>query len=196
MEKNQEESQERKGGGVFRKLSRLIGSAINTFESVSLIVGVCSLAVLLILNFLARNFYKSIYFAEELAEFLVIFISFVGVSYGVRRARHIRMGAFLDMMPPKMEKVFIIFISAVSAVVLFYLSYLSYEYLFHSMNKGHETPALRLPYWIFYVIVPIGFFMAAVQYVRTIIKNIVEPGVWMSPEQQSEYDDEDMGVQQ
>jgi C4-dicarboxylate transporter, DctQ subunit len=160
-----------------------------------LIVGVGSLAVLLILNFLARNFYKSIYFAEEIAEFLVIFVSFVGVSYGVRRARHIRMGAFLDMMPPKMEKVFIIIISVVSAVVLFYLSYLSYEYVFHSMNKGHETPALRLPYWIFYVVVPIGFFMAAVQYVRTIIKNIVEPDVWMSPDQQSEYDDEDMGEQ-
>jgi TRAP-type C4-dicarboxylate transport system permease small subunit len=54
---------------------------------------------------------------------------------------------------------------------------------------GHTTPALRLPYWIFYVIVPIGFFMAGIQYIRTIIKNFTEKKTWMSPEQQSEYDE-------
>jgi len=173
----------------FSQTSHIIGVVINAFEVGSLIAGIGALSVLLIINVIAREFGQSIYFAEELSEFLVIFTTFVGVSYGVRRARHIRMGAFLDLMPASAEKVFTIIISAVSATVMFIMANASYQYLMHSFNMGHTTPALRLPYWIFYVIVPVGFFMAGIQYIRTIIKNFTEKETWMSPEQQSEYDE-------
>src|SRR5210317_516023 len=96
---------------VFTKISHLAGVAINSFEVCSLVLCVGALTALLIANFIAREFFTSIYFAEEISEFLVIFTTFVGVSYGVRKARHIRMGAFLDMMPPLVEKIFIIIIS-------------------------------------------------------------------------------------
>lgn len=174
----------------FSKINSVIGTIVNAFEVGSLIISVGALAVLLIANVIAREFYKSIYFAEEISEFLVIFTTFVGVSYGVRKARHIRMGAFLDMMPSLFEKIFILIISAVSATVMFIMAHASYKYLMHSLVKAHETPALRVPYWIFYVIVPIGFFMAGIQYIRTIIKNLTEKETWMSPEQQSEYEEE------
>ena len=173
----------------FRKSSHIIGVVINAFEVGSLVVGVGVLSALLIINVVARELGQSIYFAEEMSEFLVIFTTFVGLSYGVRRARHIRMGAFLDLMPASAEKAFTIIISAVSATVMFIMANASYQYLIHSLNMGHTTPALRLPYWIFYVIVPIGFFMAGIQYIRTIIKNFTEKKTWMSPEQQSEYDE-------
>lgn len=174
----------------FNKISHVTGVIINSFEVCSLVLCVGALTILLITNFIAREFFTSIYFAEEISEFLVIFTTFVGVSYGVRRARHIRMGAFLDMMPPFVEKVFIIIISAISAAVMFFMSYTSYYYLMHSLHKSHETPALKLPYWIFYIIIPLGFLMAGIQYIRTIIKNLIEKETWMSPEQQTEYEDE------
>jgi C4-dicarboxylate transporter DctQ subunit len=175
---------------VFKKISHLVGVAINAFEVCSLVLCVGALTALLITNFIAREFFTSLYFAEEISEFLVIFTTFVGVSYGVRRARHIRMGAFLDMMPPFVEKIFIIIISAVSAFVMFFMANASFAYMMYSLQKAHVTPALKLPYWIFYVIIPIGFFMAGIQYIRTIIKNLVEKETWMSPEQQSEYENE------
>lgn len=175
---------------VFQTIFRFTGTLVNTFEVCSLIFCVGALTTLLITNFIAREFFTSIYFAEEISEFLVIFTTFTGVSYGVRRARHIRMGAFLDMMPASMEKVFIIIISAVSAGVMFFMADASYDYLMYSLRKAHETPALKLPYWIFYVIVPMGFFMAGIQYIRTIIKNLTVRETWMSPEQQSEYEEE------
>jgi C4-dicarboxylate transporter DctQ subunit len=175
---------------LFHNISHFIGVVVNSFEVCSLIFCVGALALLLIANFIAREFFTSIYYAEEISEFLVIFTTFVGVSYGVRRARHIRMGAFLDMMPASMEKIFIIIISAISAAVMFFMANASFDYLMYSLRKSHETPALKLPYWIFYVIIPIGFSMAGIQYIRTIIKNLTVKETWMSPEQQSEYDDE------
>jgi TRAP-type C4-dicarboxylate transport system permease small subunit len=61
------------------------------------------------------------------------------------------------------------------------------------MSKGHMTPALRVPKWTFYVIIPIGFGLACIQYIRTIIKNFTEKEPWQSPDQQSEYEDEEIG---
>ncbi|MCP4024518.1 MAG: TRAP transporter small permease [Desulfobacteraceae bacterium] len=177
----------------FQKFNDYTGRVVNGVEVSILVFCVAALGILLIANVFARTFFESIYFAEEISKFLVMLITFTGVSYGVRKARHIRMGAFLDAMPPKMEKIFIIIISLISAIVMGIMCWASYEYLINAMSKGHVTAALRVPKWTFYVIMPIGFGLACIQYVRTIIKNLTEKDPWQSPDQQSEYEDEQIG---
>lgn len=175
---------------LLQKINRAIGLVVNGIEVSILVVCVAALGIILITNVFARTFFESIYFVEEITKFLVMLTTFTGVSYGVRKARHIRMGAFLDSMPPKMEKIFIIIISFISAVVMAIMCWASSEYLLNAMSKGHMTPALRVPKWTFYVIIPLGFGMACIQYIRTIIKNLTEKEPWQSPDQQSEYEDE------
>jgi TRAP-type C4-dicarboxylate transport system permease small subunit len=184
---------EQRSANVFRRLNKNVGMVINALEVSILVFCMAALGVLLIANVFARTFFQSIYFAEEVSKFLVMLATFTGVSYGVRKARHIRMGAFLDSMPPKMEKVFIIVISLISAVVMGIMAYFSYLYLINAMDMGHMTPALRVPKWTFYVIIPIGFGLACIQYIRTVIKNFTEADAWQSPDQQSEYEDEVIG---
>ncbi|MEE4605482.1 MAG: TRAP transporter small permease [Desulfobacteraceae bacterium] len=188
-----EKSNDSKKLTSFQKINKYIGAVVNGVEVSILVFCVASLGILLIANVFARTFFQSIYFAEEVSMFLVMLTTFTGVSYGVRKARHIRMGAFLDAMPPKMEKIFIIIISIVSAIVMAIMTWASYEYLANAMSKGHMTPALRVPKWTFYVIIPIGFGLACIQYIRTIIKNFTEKEPWQSPDQQSEYEDEEIG---
>lgn len=179
--------------GLLRKVNRAIGKVVNGVEVSILVFCVAALGILLIANVFARTFFQSIYFAEEVSTFLVMLTTFTGVSYGVRKARHIRMGAFLDAMPPRMEKTFIIIISLISAVVMAIMAWASWEYMINAMSKSHMTPALRVPKWTFYVIMPIGFGLASIQYIRTIIKNMIEKEPWQSPDQQSEYEDEEIG---
>ena len=188
-----ENNDNRKQSNIFQRLNKYVGKVVNGVEVSILVFCVASLGILLIANVFARTFFQSIYFAEEVSMFLVMLTTFTGVSYGVRKARHIRMGAFLDAMPPKMEKIFIIIISLISAAVMAIMTWASYEYLANAMSKGHMTPALRVPKWTFYVIIPIGFGLACIQYIRTIIKNFTEKEPWQSPDQQSEYEDEEVG---
>lgn len=178
---------------LFQKINHTIGLVVNAFEVSVMVFCVAALAILLIANVFARTFAQSIYYAEEVSVFLVLMMTFTGVSYGVRKARHIRMGAFLDAMPPKMEKAFIIFISLVSAVVLIIMTWASWKYLMNAYDRGHMSHALRIPKWTFYTIIPIGFGLAAIQYIRTVIKNLTEDEPWQSPDQQSEYEDEEIG---
>lgn len=183
----------RKPFSFFQRLNNYTGKVVNAVEVSILVFCVAALGILLITNVFARTFYQSIYFAEEVSKFLVMLTTFTGVSYAVRKARHIRMGAFLDAMPEKLEKVFIIIISIVSAVVMGIMTWFSYRYLMNAMEMGHMTPALRVPKWTFYVIIPIGFGLACIQYIRTVIKNFTEKEPWQSPDQQSEYEDEQIG---
>jgi C4-dicarboxylate transporter DctQ subunit len=188
-----QDNDSRKPSSLFKRLNNYAGNVVNAVEVSILVFCVAALGVLLITNVFARTFFQSIYFAEEVSKFLVMLTTFAGVSYAVRKARHIRMGAFLDAMPQKMEKVFIIIISIVSAVVMGIMTWFSYQYLINAMNMGHMTPALRVPKWTFYVIIPIGFGLACIQYIRTVIKNFTEKEPWQSPDQQSEYEDEQIG---
>jgi len=166
-----------------------VGGAIDWFETTALCIALSLLTLGIIANVFARFFAQSIYFIEEVSEFLIIFITFVGLSYAARKARHIRMGAFLDLLPDAIEKTLIFIISAVSALVMFAMARHSLNYLLEVKAMEQTTSALRLPYWIFLVIVPIGFAAAGIQYVRTIIKNLLEKEVWLSSDQQSEYDE-------
>lgn len=171
-----------------------IGHVINTMEVIIITTSVCVMALLLLANVIARTFFTSIYFAEELSELLVILTTFAGVSYSVRKAMHIRMGAFLDAMPPKLERMCLMMISLVSALVMAIMTWFAWEYLANAFSRGHTSPALRIPKWTFYIILPIGFFLATIQFIRTFAKNLREDEPWQSAEQQSEYEQEHPGA--
>jgi len=173
-----------------KSISKILGQIVDFIEVTILASGTAALAVLLIANVIARSFFQSIYYAEELSKFLIILITMVGVSYAARKARHIRMAAFLDLMPARLEKIFVYFISAINAVVLFMMANYSYQYMAQMKMLGQKTSALQVPFWTFMIIVPIGFASAGIHYIRTILKNIREKEVWLSPEQQSEYEEE------
>jgi len=171
------------------KLLAMINVVLEKIEEVILCVGVGVLAVILIVNVIARKAGASIYFIDEIAMFLVIWITFVGLSYASRKARHIRMAAIFDLSSVKVQKMMIFVISTISAVIMFYLTYISVNYVYTTYRWQQVAPVLRMPYWIGIVIVPVCFFLAGIHYVRTIVKNIkVKEGVWISPEQKSEYE--------
>lgn len=176
----------------WKRIGNTASMIVDKFEVWVLLISTAGLAVLLIANVIARNLYRSIHFAEEISKLFIILITFIGTSYAARKARHIRMGALLEALPAKIEKIMILLISAVSAIVMFILAYIAFRYMVDLQIRGTLTPSLRAPYWLFIIAAPIGLFMAGFQYVRTFIKNIVEKDVWLSPEQQSEYEDEEL----
>ena len=73
--------------------------------------------------------------------------------------------------------------------MLLTLGYLAIIYVIKVGKLGQTTPALHVPYWIFISIAPVGFLAAGLQYVLAFLKNMVEKEVWMSAEQQIEYEE-------
>ena len=125
----------------------------------------------------------------ELTELLLILITFVGVSYGERNARHISMSALYDQLSGRARKAMLVFICVVTGAFMFYLAWVGAEYTYDIWNRGRTTSALRIPLWIVYLAVPIGLTLAGIQYWMTAVRNLTTAGIYRSFNEQEEYAD-------
>lgn len=170
------------------KLLRKINILIEKIEVVFMNIVIFLLALLLIVNVVARATGGSFYFIDEIVMFLIIWITFVGMSYATRKGKHIMMSAIFDICSLKVKKILIFMNSTISAVLMFYLAYISAKYVYIIYYWQQVTPVMRMSYWVVILIVPLGFFLSGVHYLRTITKNIqIKEEIWISPEQKREY---------
>ncbi len=125
----------------------------------------------------------------EVTEMLIVIITFVGVGYAARHARHIRMSAIYDMLGDRMRKSLLILISIGTAGLMFYFAYKSAQYDIAIFNRGRVSSSLHIPMWIIYLALPIGFTLAGVQYILTTIRNLTSADIYRSFSEKEEYSD-------
>lgn len=158
-----------------------IDKGIAALERIIMATGVILMAVNTIANVVSRFIFNhSIIFAEELNSIFILLVTFAGIGYAARHARHIRMSAISDALPEKTRKVLMTFISAVTAILLLLLAWYSVQYIGSLYAKGRVYPALNIPIFVSYIWVPIGLFVTGVQYALTFIKNLQEPEIYLS----------------
>ncbi|MEM7047525.1 MAG: TRAP transporter small permease [Pseudomonadota bacterium] len=145
-----------------------------------------------IANVLGRYvFSQSIYFSEELNQFLVVIVTFMGLGYATRKGMHIRMSALFDILPPRTRKVMMIFIAFITAVMMAVLAWYAFEYVQKIAARGRVTPALQFPLYLTYIWVIVGLALASVQYLLTALKNLnlKDENVYVSHNRIDSYDD-------
>jgi len=160
------------------------------FEVFVLAYGVLLMAANSIANVAGRFFLsQSIYFSEELNQFLIVLITFVGLGYAARKGRHIRMSAIYDQLSDRNRKILMVIIATVTSVIMFVLAYYAYEYVSRVARLGKVTPSLQLPLYLTYIWVPIGFFITGLQYALTVVSNLRHPDIYLSYEEIDSYDE-------
>jgi len=174
-------------------LERLDAAVLRATDAV-LGGGILGIAAVGIANVAARNLFGgSLPFAEELGQVFMLWITFAGVGVAARRARHIRMAAFHDQLLGRTRKVTWMVIVAGTAALLATLAVLAARYLATVHAVGGVTPALRVPLWAVYAIVPVGLALGALEYARTFVHNARREGLHASLEVEDEADVEAPG---
>lgn len=167
-----------------------VDKGIARFEAFVLAFGVLLMAVNSIANVVGRFvFSQSIYFTEELNQFLIVLVTFVGLGYAARKGRHIRMSAVYDQLSDRQRKALMVFIAAVTAAVMFVLAYYSYVYVARVAKLGKVTPSLQVPLYLTYFWVPLGFIITGIQYIMTVVKNLQSDDIYISYEQIDAYEE-------
>ena len=132
-------------------------------------------------NAFGRYFFnQSIFFAEELNQFLIVSVTFIGMAYAVRKGRNIRMTAFYDMLGQRGRKVLTLLITSTTAALMFYLSWQAVLYVQELQSLNRLSPALQFPVYIVYSIIPLGFFMAGLQYLSGFLLNLLHVEIYIS----------------
>lgn len=161
------------------------------FLEMTIIAGsVIIMAALMVTHVLGRMLFEmGVPGRTEVTEILLVLITFVGVSYAVRRARHISMSAFYDQLRGMARKALIIFISLVTGGLLLYMAWEAAGYVETTYQRQRSTSALRIPLWMIYLSMPIGFTLAGIQYWLTAFRNLITRDVYRSFTELEGYDE-------
>ncbi|AAZ25116.1 MULTISPECIES: TRAP transporter small permease [Colwellia] len=148
---------------------------------------VCYSILLMMVNSTANAigryaFGKSLFFAEELNQFLIVTITFVGFAYAVRKGRNIRMTAVYDSLGYYAKKVITTLISITTGLLMFYLAYKAIFYVIELKDLNRLSPALQFPVYIIYSIIPLGLGIAGLQYLIAFFLNITHKEIYISRE--------------
>jgi len=175
--------------GILRPLA-WIDDAIARFEAAVLATGVVIMAVVSVANVVGRFVLgESLFFVEELNRFLVVLITFVGLGYAARMGRHIRMSALYDSLPDKARKVLMTVICLATSAAMFVLAWYAYGYVVSVYETGRIAAALRIPIYLTFVWVPIGFAITGIQYFLAAVANLTRPDVYISASVVDSYDE-------
>lgn len=164
-------------------MNKSFDRVLSKIEEYVLSFSIIAMAILLIVSVVMRAvFNSSLTFSEEIGLALLVLVSFFGLEYCARKGRHISMSIIFDKVSNKNKKRFMILISSVSFIVMTYLSYIAFKYILSVKRFGTVTPALQIPMYIVYLVVPIGFLIGAIEYLRTSILNIKEKDLYLTSE--------------
>lgn len=169
-----------------------IDAAIGRVEVWILSWGIILMAANTIANVFGRYvFNQSIYFSEELNEFLIVIVTFMGLGYATRKGIHIRMSAIYDALPRRLRKTLMIVIASCTAVMLGLLAWYALEYVQKVASRGRITPALQMPLYLSYIWVVIGLALASFQYLLTALRNmnLAEEEIYVSYLEIDSYED-------
>jgi TRAP-type C4-dicarboxylate transport system permease small subunit len=169
-------------------LLRALFRVVQTIEEWILSLGIILIAVVTIVNVICRTVLNaSLTFAEELSQFFIILVTFIGLGYAASKGRHIRMSALYDQLGRRARKFLMLVIASTTSALMFLLAYYSIRYIATVASLGSVSPALQVPIYIVYCAVPAGLFIAGVQYALTVARNLSETEVFLSYEEKDEY---------
>ena len=147
-------------------------------------------AGLLVVHVLGRQLFGSGVTGQvELTQISMVVMTFAGLGYAVRRARHICMSAFYDQLKGRPRKALLIAICLLTGALMFYLCWHAWDYVSNMQSRGRTTSALNIPLWIPYLAAPIGFALAGLQYWLTAARNLISEEIYRSFSEREQYDE-------
>jgi TRAP-type C4-dicarboxylate transport system permease small subunit len=127
------------------------------------------LAVQVFMRYVMRD---SLSWSEELARYIFVWLIYIGISYGAKIMKHIKIEAALLLFPtkarPYVELVGDILFLAFSLFVV----YASWDIVQKQILLGQTSPAIQMPMWMLYSAPTVGFSLTAIRQVQAIIYRI------------------------
>ena len=151
----------------FMKFLKLIDEYLEMGICVTLIsVIAVVLGLQVFMRYVMQN---SLSWSEELARYLFIWLIYIGISYGAKIMRHIKIDASLYLFPKKW-RAYVVIIGDFLFLV-FCLIVITYSVLLvnRQLMLSQTSPAIGMPMWIVYAAPGVGFFLTAIRQIQTII---------------------------
>lgn len=113
--------------------------------------------------------HQSLPWSEEITRYMFIYLMYLGISYGVRKNRHIRISVFVDLFPVPVRKVLLLVSDILFLVFATLVVVKAREVAALIGRLGQRTAATDVPMSMVYAAVPIGYGLVALRLVQNIV---------------------------
>lgn len=128
-------------------------------------------SLLLFVNVVLRYvFHYSIYWAEELVRYLMVWLIFVGGSQVIRVEGHIRVDVLVRALPARVQRTWNAVVDVVSIVMLLILAWYAAQQSIRVFGSEQVSPALELPMGFVYLAVPCGSLLMAFRCLQQLVR--------------------------
>ena len=104
----------------------------------------------------------SIVWAEEVARYMMIWMTFLGAGLTMRYGGHVAIGNVMEMLPRKGQQILRVFIALSLLCFFAAMAWIAYGY---TMRMQFQlTPATRLPFSYVYGAIPAGFMLLIIHF--------------------------------
>ncbi|MCE7027142.1 TRAP transporter small permease [Jiella avicenniae] len=133
-------------------------------EDAAMVAGLALATVLVVIQVVLRYvFNSSIFWAEELVRYTIVWTAFIGAGMGLRNGKHISVDllqTFLPERPARLVALAGVVIGCLFSVLLFWYGLALVR---HALAMGQLSSAMRIPMGWVYLILPIA---GVLQFVR------------------------------
>lgn len=139
----------------------------DSFETVILSVLVLAIVLVMLLQIICRYILNdSLTWSEEFCRYCYIYFMFIGTALSIKERSVLRVDAVISLLPEKVGKILAVIVDILVFLILIYLAYWSFPTIKSMYFKGGYSPALKLPVYIIYLSIPIGFILSILRYLQ------------------------------
>ena len=149
----------------------------NSLENYLLALFMAAIVVIVFLQVVFRQLGQSLSWSEELTRYLLVWITLIGASQGVKRASHVGVEAFVLLLPPKAKKAANFLVLALCLLFWALIEYHSLFILRLQIANNQLSPAMRIPIWMAYAALPTGAALMIVRYFQVIVWSVLNKDV-------------------
>ncbi len=156
------------------RLDKIWTAAENTVAALFLAFGMG----LMFYQVLSRYFFGfSIFWAEEIVRYLVIWSNFIGASIIIKNDEHVSVSFFVDKLTEARQKVIKQATNLLSVCYSVFLLFTGFSLVREAMLNGATSDSrLETPMFIPYIIIPLAGFLITCRYLQAIIKTKLPAG--------------------
>ena len=144
---------------------------LDNYLEISICIALISAMTLLIFVqvIMRKVFSNSLSWSEELARYLFIWLIYLGISYGSKIMKHLKIDAGLRLFPERMRPYIVILGDVLFFVFAIYIMITGWKLCLIQIKLGKTSPALKLPLQYVYAAPMVGFGLAAFRQLQTIL---------------------------
>lgn len=152
----------------------IVNSVIDRIIDVMAYIAVLLLAFIMLAvcaDVVMRYFFsRPMIWVTEVTEYSLLWITFLGTSWVLKRKAHVIMDLAIGKLEPRARNIIAIFTSLVGMAVCLLVTWYGVKVTVDAIDRNLlMSTILSPPAYILYIIIPIGSFLLAIQFLRMIL---------------------------